>query len=180
MMEVNMMIMQAEDSDEDADEDADALDVVLKELVDKGHEEVAARVRYIAGEVRKATTGMTLDEESVRRATKECEDCIKAIQTIPLLAHAGKCTRMLQTMGRDLRHALAVLQRIQSGCSEITKLDGGCECCICLQSICQDRKPAIKLPCSHIFHRDCVTKWLMQDGVCPMCRFQIHTHKRKR
>ena len=40
------------------------------------------------------------------------------------------------------------------------------ECSICL-SIGLD---GIKLPCGHIFHSDCITRWLKCRVECPNCR----------
>ncbi|KAG5564349.1 hypothetical protein RHGRI_000521 [Rhododendron griersonianum] len=43
------------------------------------------------------------------------------------------------------------------------------ECPICLQGMLRGMKVA-KSPCSHIFHRDCLFRWLPKDCRCPLCR----------
>ncbi|XP_061337986.1 uncharacterized protein LOC133284879 [Gastrolobium bilobum] len=44
------------------------------------------------------------------------------------------------------------------------------DCSICLGEI---GSSAIGLPCSHVFHRDCITKWLMLRNSCPLCRCSV-------
>ena len=33
----------------------------------------------------------------------------------------------------------------------------------------------ILLPCGHMFHDNCVTKWLKIHNTCPLCRFELPT-----
>jgi hypothetical protein len=48
------------------------------------------------------------------------------------------------------------------------------ECSICLMEI-NDGQNTILLPCGHMFHEDCVTKWLQIHNTCPLCRFELPT-----
>ncbi|GMP36009.1 hypothetical protein CsSME_00008259 [Camellia sinensis var. sinensis] len=42
-------------------------------------------------------------------------------------------------------------------------------CSICLEGICGGMMVAVT-PCSHVFHRDCLFKWLLKARRCPFCR----------
>ena len=48
------------------------------------------------------------------------------------------------------------------------------ECSICLMEINEGRD-TILLPCGHMFHNGCVTKWLSIHNTCPLCRFELPT-----
>ena len=48
------------------------------------------------------------------------------------------------------------------------------ECSICLMEV-SEGQDTILLPCGHMFHDNCVTKWLKIHNTCPLCRFELPT-----
>ncbi len=48
------------------------------------------------------------------------------------------------------------------------------ECLICLDEHALGGK-AVKLPCGHLYHRDCVIEWLQKQGSCPVCRYEVES-----
>jgi hypothetical protein len=46
---------------------------------------------------------------------------------------------------------------------EITK------CTICFEDV----NVGVSLPCSHMFHMNCIQDWLVIGHCCPLCRFQL-------
>ena len=45
---------------------------------------------------------------------------------------------------------------------------GGEQCAVCLEEFGVGWQP--KLPCSHIFHQNCIIHWLRMSNFCPLCR----------
>jgi len=45
------------------------------------------------------------------------------------------------------------------------------DCAICMGEAGDDS--ILKLPCSHYFHRACITQWLHNHPQCPICRFDL-------
>ncbi|XP_076899039.1 E3 ubiquitin-protein ligase At1g63170-like [Bidens hawaiensis] len=45
-------------------------------------------------------------------------------------------------------------------------------CCICLAKYANDDEVR-ELPCWHIFHTDCVDKWLKINNSCPLCKIEV-------
>ncbi|GAB4828347.1 hypothetical protein Ancab_035344 [Ancistrocladus abbreviatus] len=45
-------------------------------------------------------------------------------------------------------------------------------CCICLAGYVDDDELR-ELPCSHLFHAECVDRWLRINASCPLCKFEI-------
>jgi len=48
------------------------------------------------------------------------------------------------------------------------------ECTICFDKLLVG-DPALRIPCGHLFHKDCVHKWLESSNQCPVCRYELPT-----
>ena len=46
--------------------------------------------------------------------------------------------------------------------------ENGDMCVICLEEILE-KQYTIKLPCNHLYHSDCLYRWLCKKPVCPLC-----------
>ena len=48
--------------------------------------------------------------------------------------------------------------------------------------VCQEElkvgTEAVKLPCLHLYHQDCILPWLQKRNTCPMCRFELPTESK--
>ncbi|KAL0421459.1 UNVERIFIED_CONTAM: E3 ubiquitin-protein ligase RING1-like [Sesamum latifolium] len=44
-------------------------------------------------------------------------------------------------------------------------------CSICLEGF--DNSDGARLPCSHMFHESCILRWLQENHVCPLCRYEL-------
>jgi hypothetical protein len=45
-------------------------------------------------------------------------------------------------------------------------------CVVCLEDILMGLE-ATRMPCSHVYHGDCIVNWLKKSNLCPLCRFQM-------
>ena len=48
------------------------------------------------------------------------------------------------------------------------------ECCVCLEPH-KLSDTAVRLPCAHIFHKECIVDWLKTHCTCPVCRYELPT-----
>ncbi|KAL7152919.1 hypothetical protein ABFS83_04G130700 [Erythranthe nasuta] len=57
--------------------------------------------------------------------------------------------------------------------------DQNISCSICLEDLSSggdnDFEEALSMPCSHVYHGDCIKKWLTISHYCPLCRFEMPT-----
>ncbi|KAH9157460.1 hypothetical protein AeRB84_000706 [Aphanomyces euteiches] len=59
-----------------------------------------------------------------------------------------------------------VLDALQANKAPYAGLD---ECVICMRCMVE----AVTLPCTHIFHSECICEWLKVRNTCPTCRFSF-------
>ncbi|PON57440.1 43kDa postsynaptic protein [Parasponia andersonii] len=45
-------------------------------------------------------------------------------------------------------------------------------CVVCLEEL-NGRSQLTRMPCSHLFHGECIEKWLQNHHSCPICRFEL-------
>ena len=45
-------------------------------------------------------------------------------------------------------------------------------CAICLEVLARGSQVS-RMPCSHLYHQDCIFSWLERNRSCPLCRYQI-------
>ncbi|EXB44305.1 E3 ubiquitin-protein ligase RING1-like protein [Morus notabilis] len=45
-------------------------------------------------------------------------------------------------------------------------------CVICMEVV-MNGTHLTRLPCSHVFHVDCIMEWLNDNHTCPLCRFKL-------
>ena len=46
------------------------------------------------------------------------------------------------------------------------------ECTICMEEF-QIGSKVTRMPCSHVYHENCIFKWLKTSHVCPLCRYPM-------
>ncbi|KAH0698886.1 hypothetical protein KY284_013101 [Solanum tuberosum] len=52
----------------------------------------------------------------------------------------------------------------------------GDECMVCLEELVKkkgDHDEIVSMPCSHMFHGECITKWLETSHYCPISLFEM-------
>mmetsp|Transcript_97089 Transcript_97089/g.202831 ORF Transcript_97089/g.202831 Transcript_97089/m.202831 type:complete len:367 (-) Transcript_97089:156-1256(-) len=75
--------------------------------------------------------------------------------------------------------ALRRLPIVKVTAYDIVANENSSECPICLDTL-EAGKSAIRLPCSHLFHEDCIKDWLQKkSNACPVCRFELPTDDRE-
>lgn len=57
--------------------------------------------------------------------------------------------------------------------SDVEVATGAGQCSICLEEM-EEGSQIVKLPCGHLFHKTCVSKWLRTGSqTCPLCKEQF-------
>jgi hypothetical protein len=56
--------------------------------------------------------------------------------------------------------------------SVVSELDEEPTCFVCQDQFLQF-EAALQLPCSHLFHQDCISQWLARHATCPTCRASV-------
>ncbi|KAJ9162513.1 hypothetical protein P3X46_022278 [Hevea brasiliensis] len=47
------------------------------------------------------------------------------------------------------------------------------DCVICLEGLSGSQVALTKMKCNHIFHEECITRWLKVQNSCPTCRREL-------
>ncbi|XP_059654588.1 uncharacterized protein LOC132301346 [Cornus florida] len=93
----------------------------------------------------------------------------------------GSMTRGLNgSMARAIQESmdeyvtLKLVPASQSSIDALEKMTFYRSCTICLEKFC-DEESITRMPCSHVYHGDCITKWLKTNHSCPLYCFKMPT-----
>lgn len=67
----------------------------------------------------------------------------------------------------------------RAGPSSVRREEEVDKCAICLGEY-EDGEEVKRLPCGHLFHGECVDRWLKVNKVCPVCKQSIRAENRRR
>ncbi len=51
--------------------------------------------------------------------------------------------------------------------------NGECNCVICMHPIKPDENQHMVTPCNHVFHSECLNRWMEEKMICPTCRANL-------
>jgi hypothetical protein len=64
-----------------------------------------------------------------------------------------------------------VVKRLcKKGLYKIISLTSEEECSICYE---ENVKECVVLRCKHVYHKECIDKWLVNNTTCPQCRYEL-------
>ncbi|MFH1461914.1 MAG: pentapeptide repeat-containing protein [bacterium] len=83
---------------------------------------------------------------------------------------------ILDTLITELRELKLEQLKPKKPISDPKKVFEDNTCQICLEEFVENTEIAM-LPCGHIFHVECISKWFSQKYECPLCRFRTNWFK---
>ena len=81
------------------------------------------------------------------------------------------------------KRQLRKLRCVQPRCLSATARAASCAVCLC--AVCEDGggddgAGVVILRCAHVFHRECIRRWLTRSSICPVCRAPAVRRKKRR
>lgn len=68
--------------------------------------------------------------------------------------------------------ALPAIRSLRATRIQVKDINNVQQCLVCQEDYCNGEKVTC-MPCFHMFHTDCITKWLVMCHLCPVCKFQM-------
>ncbi|XP_031254459.1 uncharacterized RING finger protein C2A9.04c-like [Pistacia vera] len=47
------------------------------------------------------------------------------------------------------------------------------QCTVCLEELKDVNLEVVRMSCSHLYHEECIVKWLETNCTCPLCRYEL-------
>ncbi|KAF2077389.1 hypothetical protein CYY_001317 [Polysphondylium violaceum] len=66
------------------------------------------------------------------------------------------------------------INKLKRGVADQSIVDQKIDCSVCQEHF-EKGQEYIELPCTHIYHPDCILPWLEQHNSCPVCRYELKT-----
>uniref|UniRef100_A0A7N2R7R7 RING-type E3 ubiquitin transferase n=1 Tax=Quercus lobata TaxID=97700 RepID=A0A7N2R7R7_QUELO len=81
-------------------------------------------------------------------------------------------TIMRDHEGKLIRATKSSIEALEKVTLQQDELDSVATCVICTQEF-EAGLEVTRMPCSHVYHEECIVKWLKRSNVCPLCRYSM-------
>ncbi|PON93557.1 43kDa postsynaptic protein [Trema orientale] len=110
------------------------------------------------GDIELSSTSADDDDEEIERASTS--EPTELICTIP--ASKSSIETLEEAKGDDHDQSLGTKTTVEHD-----------QCSVCLEKLSFDE--VVRMPCSHIYHKNCIVRWLETSHMCPLCRYAMPT-----
>ncbi|XVE92777.1 hypothetical protein REPUB_Repub01dG0129000 [Reevesia pubescens] len=76
-----------------------------------------------------------------------------------------------QEVVRLVPAAATSIQALEVTCNDSNSKE---KCSVCMKETVIGSE-VTRMPCSRVFHGDCIVQWLKTSHMCPVCRFELPT-----
>ncbi|CAL5087238.1 unnamed protein product [Urochloa decumbens] len=117
----------------------------------------AADTRDFAGNVSLEPSSPAVEYRPARNAAQQLQALGEAVGT------------QSRGLSDDL---ISYLEPFRHKCTFFSRKKNNEECVIC-KTTYKSRQKMIRLPCSHCYHANCITRWLKINKACPVCNEEV-------
>ncbi|KAF0902922.1 hypothetical protein E2562_019859 [Oryza meyeriana var. granulata] len=106
-----------------------------------------------------------------------CRLCRDRVRSDDDSAGAGACPFPVEALPAAFAYVGRSDEGLQAGSTATVEASGGRECAVCLGAV-RDGEMVRRLPaCMHVYHAECIDRWLAAHRTCPLCRSELHPCK---
>ena len=110
------------------------------------------------------------------RTTRRCETCHASLYSAEICSRCdtpveNASYETLLEWGERRKPAKKIDESILNYCLTANATEES-ECSICLETI-EIGSQTTRLPCIHMFHAECISKWIVENPQCPVCQHNI-------
>jgi hypothetical protein len=88
-------------------------------------------------------------------------------------------TNVMEFMGEDEDDGDVLVPASDASIESLEKVkieDGETnDMCVICQIVFDPEMEVTKMPCRHVYHKECIVQWLRTSHMCPVCRYPMPT-----
>ncbi|KAG0735954.1 hypothetical protein G6F57_002065 [Rhizopus arrhizus] len=87
-------------------------------------------------------------------------------------------SQLLEESQNDIKGPPPASKRFINALPNVRVLNDDDTCIICKDNLMQSSNAVTRMPCGHLFDKECIIPWLELHNTCPMCRYQVETEEK--
>ncbi|CEG64556.1 hypothetical protein RMATCC62417_01505 [Rhizopus microsporus] len=86
-------------------------------------------------------------------------------------------TQLLEESQQQIKGPPPASNRFIQMLPEVKDLKDDDTCIICKEGLLKHGSKVTKMPCGHLFDKECIIPWLELHNTCPLCRYKVETEQ---